>query len=87
MAEQKKAEEFGITEDDVSEIRQDINKFRSVFPSFPRKLSVSIQELFRDIQSIKHQRRVGRIVGLSRNIFYSLWFHVMFSKNKDFKHT
>ena len=28
MAEQKKAEEFGITEDDVSEIRQDINKFR-----------------------------------------------------------
>jgi predicted small metal-binding protein len=27
MAEQKKAEEFGITEDDVSEIRQDINKF------------------------------------------------------------
>ena len=29
MAEQKKAEEFGITEDDVSEIRQDINKFRN----------------------------------------------------------
>ena len=28
MSEQKKAEEFGITEDDVSEIRQDINKFR-----------------------------------------------------------
>jgi hypothetical protein len=28
MAEQKKAEDFGITEDDVSEIRQDINKFR-----------------------------------------------------------
>ena len=28
-AEQKKAEEFSITEDDVSEIRQDINKFRS----------------------------------------------------------
>ena len=27
-AEQKKAEEFSITEDDVSEIRQDINKFR-----------------------------------------------------------
>ncbi len=27
-AEQKKAEEFAITEDDVSEIRQDINKFR-----------------------------------------------------------
>ena len=30
-AEQKKTEEFSITEDDVSEIRQDINKFRSVF--------------------------------------------------------
>ena len=29
-AEQKKTEEFSITEDDVSEIRQDINKFRSV---------------------------------------------------------
>ena len=28
MLEQKKAEDFGITEDDVSEIRQDINKFR-----------------------------------------------------------
>lgn len=28
MSEQKRAEEFGITEDDVSEIRQDINKFR-----------------------------------------------------------
>ena len=27
-AEQKKQEEFSITEDDVSEIRQDINKFR-----------------------------------------------------------
>lgn len=27
-AEQKKTEEFSITEDDVSEIRQDINKFR-----------------------------------------------------------
>ena len=27
-AEQKKTEEFAITEDDVSEIRQDINKFR-----------------------------------------------------------
>ena len=27
-SEQKKAEEFAITEDDVSEIRQDINKFR-----------------------------------------------------------
>jgi|688.fasta_scaffold976444_1 hypothetical protein len=34
MAEQKKAEEFGITEDDVSEIRQDINKFRSVSTPF-----------------------------------------------------
>ena len=30
MAEQKKAEDFGITEDDVSEIRQDINKFRYI---------------------------------------------------------
>ena len=30
-AEQKKTEEFSITEDDVSEIRQDINKFRSVY--------------------------------------------------------
>ena len=29
-AEQKKTEEFSITEDDVSEIRQDINKFRLV---------------------------------------------------------
>ena len=29
-AEQKKTEEFAITEDDVSEIRQDINKFRLV---------------------------------------------------------
>ena len=28
MSEQKKADDFGITEDDVSEIRQDINKFR-----------------------------------------------------------
>ena len=28
MAEQKKQEDFGITEDDVNEIRQDINKFR-----------------------------------------------------------
>ncbi len=27
-AEQKKTEEFSVTEDDVSEIRQDINKFR-----------------------------------------------------------
>ncbi len=26
--EQKKTEEFAITEDDVNEIRQDINKFR-----------------------------------------------------------
>ena len=29
-AEQKKTEEFSITEDDVSEIRQDINKFRYI---------------------------------------------------------
>ena len=33
-AEQKKTEEFSITEDDVSEIRQDINKFRSVANHF-----------------------------------------------------
>ena len=44
-AEQKKTEEFSITEDDVSEIRQDINKFRSVFytnfmiKAYPKKLN------------------------------------------------
>ena len=30
-AEQKKTEECSITEDDVSEIRQDINKFRYTY--------------------------------------------------------
>ncbi len=29
-SEQKKTEEFAITEDDVNEIRQDINKFRYI---------------------------------------------------------
>ena len=37
MCEQKKAEEFGITEDDVSEIRQDINKFRFELVEILRK--------------------------------------------------
>ena len=37
MTEQKKAEEFGITEDDVSEIRQDINKFRFELVEILRK--------------------------------------------------
>ena len=37
MSEQKKAEEFGITEDDVSEIRQDINKFRFELVEILRK--------------------------------------------------
>ena len=35
--EQKKSEEFGITEDDVSEIRQDINKFRFELVEIMRK--------------------------------------------------
>ena len=38
MAEQKKQEDFGITEDDVNEIRQDINKFRYI--------SLQIYEVF-----------------------------------------
>ena len=41
MSEQKKAEEFGITEDDVSEIRQDINKFRFELVDILRKNSIA----------------------------------------------
>ena len=37
MAEQKKAEWHDITEDDVSEIRQDINKFRFELVEILRK--------------------------------------------------
>ncbi len=36
-AEQKKTEEFAITEDDVNEIRQDINKFRYIIGNKPEK--------------------------------------------------
>ena len=36
-AEQKKTEDFNITEDDVSEIRQDINKFRYEMIDIARK--------------------------------------------------
>ena len=42
MSEQKKAEEFGITEDDVSEIRQDINKFRFELVDILRKNNFDI---------------------------------------------
>ena len=45
MCEQKKAEEFGITEDDVSEIRQDINKFRFELLDILRKNKFDIGKI------------------------------------------
>ena len=48
MSEQKKAEEFGITEDDVSEIRQDINKFRFELVEILRKNRFDIGTAGRD---------------------------------------
>ena len=46
MAEQKKQEDFGITEDDVNEIRRDINKFRYTYSTSIRYL---IEDMLRDI--------------------------------------
>ena len=48
ISEQKKAEEFGITEDDVSEIRQDINKFRFELVEILRKNRFDIGTAGRD---------------------------------------
>ena len=48
MSEQKKAEEFGITEDDVSEIRQDINKFRFELVDILRKNNFDIGKVRND---------------------------------------
>ena len=45
MLEQKKAEDFGITEDDVSEIRQDINKFRFELLDILRKNKFDIGKI------------------------------------------
>ena len=45
MLEQKKAEDFGITEDDVSEIRQDINKFRFELLEILRKNKFDIGKI------------------------------------------
>ncbi len=48
-AEQKKTEEFAITEDDVSEIRQDINKFRYEMIEILRNNNFNTPEIHRQV--------------------------------------
>ena len=68
MSEQKKAEEFGITEDDVSEIRQDINKFRFELVDILRKNNF-------DIGKVRNEGCYGgrRAKQMERRIMKVIW--------------
>ena len=79
MLEQKKAEDFGITEDDVSEIRQDINKFRFELLDILRKNKFDIGKIrsvggcYGGRRAKQMERRIMK-VGLL-NIYIDTYFH------------
>ena len=79
MSEQKKAEEFGITEDDVSEIRQDINKFRFELVDILRKNNFDIGKVRNDgcysgKRAKQMERRIMKVISgvITKNIWYYL---------------
>ena len=89
MSEQKKAEEFGITEDDVSEIRQDINKFRFELVDILSKNNFDIGKVrtgdgcYGGRRAKQMERRIMKVIKAGHEPLNSLiWFSICPINNK-----